>query len=99
MLLPAAKEFRPDLVLISAGFDSRVGDPLGQFLLKDEDFRQLTAMLGDLAAAYCQGRLVSVLEGGYHLEGLALAADAHIHGLLDQTAERERGYAESARSR
>jgi acetoin utilization deacetylase AcuC-like enzyme len=98
MLLPAAKEFRPDLILISAGFDSRVGDPLGQFLLKDEDFRQLTAMLGDLAATYCQGRLVSVLEGGYHLEGLALAADAHINALLDQTAERDQSYTKTAGS-
>jgi acetoin utilization deacetylase AcuC-like enzyme len=98
MLIPAAKEFRPDLILISAGFDSRVGDPLGQFLLKDEDFGQLTAMLGDLAATYCQGRLVSILEGGYNLEGLALAADAHIHALLDQTAERERSHTKTAGS-
>jgi acetoin utilization deacetylase AcuC-like enzyme len=99
LLLPAANEFRPDLILISAGFDSRVGDPLGQLLLRDEDFRQLTAMLGDVAATYCQGRLVSVLEGGYNLEGLALATDAHIRALLDQTAEQGGSYVKTARSR
>ncbi len=82
LLLPSAAEFRPDLILISAGFDSRVGDPLGQFLLRDEDFHQLTTMLADLAAAHCRGRLVSVLEGGYNLEGLALAAGSHIRALL-----------------
>jgi acetoin utilization deacetylase AcuC-like enzyme len=87
LLLPAATAFRPDLILISAGFDSRVGDPLGQFLLKDEDFHQLTTMLTDLAAIHCQGRLVSVLEGGYNLEGLALAADAHVRALLGRTAD------------
>ena len=81
-LLPAAAAFRPDLILISAGFDSRVGDPLGQFLLKDEDFHHLTAMLTGLAATYCQNRLVSVLEGGYNLEGLVLATDSHIRALL-----------------
>ncbi len=82
VLLPAAAAFRPDLILISAGFDSRVGDPLGQFLLRDEDFHHLTGMLTDLASTYCQNRLVSVLEGGYNLEGLALATDSHIRALL-----------------
>jgi acetoin utilization deacetylase AcuC-like enzyme len=72
--------------LISAGFDSRAGDPLGQFLLSDGDFHQLTAILTDLAATHCQGRLVSVLEGGYNLEGLALAADSHIRALLGRAA-------------
>jgi acetoin utilization deacetylase AcuC-like enzyme len=81
-LLPAATAFRPDLVLVSAGFDSRVGDPLGQFLLKDDDFHHLTDLMTDLAAKCCAHRLVSVLEGGYHLGGLALAADAHVRGLL-----------------
>jgi acetoin utilization deacetylase AcuC-like enzyme len=81
-LLPAASAFQPDLVLISAGFDSRIHDPLGNFLLTDADFRELTAMLLELAAKFCAGRLVSVLEGGYNLEGLALASEAHIRALL-----------------
>ncbi len=81
-LLPAAKQFQPDLILISAGFDSRVNDPLGQFLLTDNTFRELTGMMTDLAAEYCDGRLVSVLEGGYGLEGLAMATEAHLRGLM-----------------
>ena len=85
LLLPAADAFRPDLILLSAGFDSRVGDPLGQFLLTDDDFRHLTTMMTDLAAKHCNSRLVSVLEGGYHLRGLALATEAHVRGLLGQS--------------
>ena len=83
-LLPAAREFRPDLVLLSAGFDSRAGDPLGHFLLADSDFHELTCMMTDLAADCCNDRLVSVLEGGYNLAGLALATEAHVRGLLGE---------------
>jgi acetoin utilization deacetylase AcuC-like enzyme len=83
-LLPAAKEFQPDLILISAGFDSRINDPLGLFLLTDEDFRDLTRLMTDFAAECCGGRLVSVLEGGYNLQGLALATEAHVRALLGE---------------
>ncbi len=83
-LTPAVEKFRPDLILLSAGFDSRVGDPLGQFLLTDNDFRALTALMTDLASKYCNSRLVSLLEGGYSLEGLALATEAHVRGLLGE---------------
>lgn len=82
LLVPAAAAFHPDLILISAGFDSRIGDPLGQFLLTDDDFRQLTRLLLELADTYCDGRLVSVLEGGYNLDGLARASEAHVQALL-----------------
>jgi acetoin utilization deacetylase AcuC-like enzyme len=81
-LLPAAREFQPDLVLLSAGFDSRINDPLGQFLLTDSDFRELSAVLLEFAEKFCHGRVVSVLEGGYNLEGLALAAEAHVRALM-----------------
>jgi acetoin utilization deacetylase AcuC-like enzyme len=80
-LLPEAREFRPELILISAGFDSRVNDPLGQFTLEDDDFGELTRWMLALAAETAQGRLISVLEGGYNLPGLASAADAHIRAL------------------
>jgi acetoin utilization deacetylase AcuC-like enzyme len=79
--VPAVHDFRPDLLLISAGFDSRAGDPLGQFLLSDQDFTDLTALMKELASRYCEERLVSVLEGGYSLEGLANAAEAHVREL------------------
>jgi acetoin utilization deacetylase AcuC-like enzyme len=81
-LLPAAEAFGPDLVMISAGFDSRIGDPLGQFTLTDRDFQDLTRLLMDFAAQSCAGRIVSVLEGGYNLHGLALGVAAHLHALL-----------------
>ena len=84
LLLPAIDHFKPDLILISAGFDSRAGDPLGQFLLTDEDFQQLTNLMTDAAARHCHGRLVSLLEGGYSLEGLANGVEAHVKGLLEQ---------------
>jgi acetoin utilization deacetylase AcuC-like enzyme len=79
--LPALARFGPDLLLISAGFDSRLGDPLGQFRLTDEDFAELTALLLAFAGEHCNGRLISVLEGGYDLEGLGLAAAAHVRAL------------------
>ena len=81
-LLPAAEAFRPDLILLSAGFDSRVNDPLGQFVLTDEDFHELTRVMMELASHYCEGRLVSVLEGGYNLDGLASACEAHVRALI-----------------
>lgn len=81
-LMPAAETFRPDLVLISAGFDSRIGDPLGRFRLTDEDFADLTRLLLDIAEKHSGGRIVSVLEGGYSLEGLAAGVVSHVRTLL-----------------
>jgi len=80
-LLPAMRDYRPDLVLISAGFDSRTGDPLGHFLLTDDDFAELTYLLQEVADRHCNGRLVSVLEGGYSLDGLTRAVAAHTGAL------------------
>jgi acetoin utilization deacetylase AcuC-like enzyme len=79
-------KFRPDLVLISAGFDSRLGDPLGQFRLSDADFGELTALMLEIAEKYAGGRVVSVLEGGYNLEGLTQAVAAHADKLTGRTA-------------
>lgn len=80
-LLHAADQFKPDLVLISAGFDSRFGDPLGRFTLSDRDFADLTRVMLEIADRHAGGRLVSVLEGGYDLAGLASAATAHVQAL------------------
>ncbi len=85
-LTAAADEFKPDLVLISAGFDSRVGDPLGQFLLTDADFVDLTNIMRAIADKHSGGRLVSVLEGGYSLAGLAAATRAHVRALCGDDA-------------
>ena len=80
-LTPAMEKFRPEFVLISAGFDSRIGDRLGRFTLTDQDFTDLTSAVMDIAGASAGGRLVSVLEGGYNLTGLASAAAAHVAAL------------------
>lgn len=85
-LLPVAAKFTPDLVMISAGFDSRVGDPLGRFQLTDENFAELTRQLMRFADSYCEGRIVSVLEGGYNLGGLASAVKTHVETLMEHSA-------------
>jgi acetoin utilization deacetylase AcuC-like enzyme len=82
-LVPAADRFRPQLVLVSAGFDSRVGDPLGRFTLTDADFAELTGIVREIADRHAGGRVVSTLEGGYSLDGLAAAAAAHVGRLLE----------------
>jgi len=81
-LVPAMEEFRPELVLISAGFDSRVGDPLGDFHLTDADFADLTKIVRGIADQYAKSRVVSLLEGGYSLSGLANAVAAHVRELM-----------------
>lgn len=81
-LLSVAGKFKPDLVLVSAGFDSRIEDPLGHFRLTDEDFADLTKVMLDVAAEHAEGRLVSMLEGGYNLAGLAKAVEHHCQALL-----------------
>ncbi|HDQ39820.1 MAG TPA: histone deacetylase [Desulfonatronum sp.] len=82
MLLPAAEAFRPELVLISCGFDALDGDPLGAFRLYPEDFAELTEMVLKIAGNNSQGRVVSLLEGGYDLGGMRSAALAHVHVLM-----------------
>lgn len=82
-LIPAVEKFRPDLVLISAGFDSRMDDPLGHFLLTDGDFADLTRIVCSIANRHCEGRVVSMLEGGYNLTGLASAAVSHARALAE----------------
>ena len=82
LLAPAMSAFKPDLVVISAGFDSRAGDPLGGFTLTDRDFADLTHLMTALADDSAGGRVLSVLEGGYNLTGLGQAAAAHVGALM-----------------
>ena len=79
-LLPGleAAAFVPDIVLLSAGFDSRVDDTLGSFVITDAGYAELTRKAMAIAQRYCGGRLVSVLEGGYNVDGLAAAVCAHV---------------------
>jgi acetoin utilization deacetylase AcuC-like enzyme len=81
-LLPAVDQFKPDLILISAGFDSRQDDPLGCFDISDKGYVILTQMIKTLANKHCQGNIVSMLEGGYNLQGNASAVVTHITALM-----------------
>lgn len=80
-LVPAMRTFKPALVVVSAGFDSMLGDTIGNFELSKEDFAKLTEIVCGIAKEYSGGRVVSVLEGGYSLSGLASAAVAHVRTL------------------
>ncbi len=75
------KSFSPDLVIISAGFDAHVSDPLGELRLTDESYRQLTRRLKEAAATTGKGRVVSCLEGGYNLGTLGATVRAHVEAL------------------
>ncbi|MBX9457750.1 MAG: histone deacetylase family protein [Rhizobium sp.] len=81
-IMPALHNFRPDLVIISAGFDAHHRDPLAQINLVGEDFDWVTGQLMDVAGKYAGNRVVSILEGGYDLEGLAESAGLHICRLM-----------------
>jgi acetoin utilization deacetylase AcuC-like enzyme len=81
-VLPRVNDFAPDIVLISAGFDAHERDPLGGLRLSEQDFSDATKRLLDIADRRCQGRVVSVLEGGYDLEALARSASAHVLALM-----------------
>jgi len=83
VLSPAAQRFRPDFVLISAGFDAHAADPLGGMKVTAEGFADLTRIVKRLAAAGAHGRIVSVLEGGYDLDGLAASVEAHLRALME----------------
>jgi acetoin utilization deacetylase AcuC-like enzyme len=82
VILPRLDGFKPDLMLISAGFDAHARDPLANLNLVEADFAWVTAQLMDRADRYCGGRVVSVLEGGYDLEGLAQSVAAHVTTLM-----------------
>ncbi|RYH09977.1 histone deacetylase family protein [Tropicimonas sp. IMCC6043] len=83
-ILPALDDFRPELVLISAGFDAHRDDPLAQLELVEEDFAWVTQRICDVADTHSGGRVVSTLEGGYDLEALAASAAAHVKVLMER---------------
>ena len=86
VLIPAADAFKPDMIFISAGFDSRKDDLLGCYNVTDAAYVKLTEMLMQLAKKHCEGRVVSLLEGGYMLQGNAKAITAHTKTLLQFNA-------------
>jgi len=83
-ILPAVDSFKPELLLISAGFDAHRSDPLAGVMLDEADFAWVTEQLFDLADKHCGGRVVSALEGGYDLEALGASARAHVEVLRER---------------
>jgi len=81
-IIPALDAFAPELLIISAGFDAHSADPLAQLRLQSTDFTWITGALLAVADRHCQGRVVSLLEGGYDLDALALSVAAHIRSLM-----------------
>ncbi|OUW00627.1 MAG: hypothetical protein CBD16_06310 [Betaproteobacteria bacterium TMED156] len=84
-LIPSAEEFKPDFVLISAGFDSRDKDTLGCFKVDDLGFRKLTKIVSKIANTHAGGKIISILEGGYNPTGVSSSAIAHIEELFSNT--------------
>ena len=83
---PVLERFQPQLIVISAGFDAHMADPLAQLNWATDDFAWLTHKLCDLAARHCEGRVVSTLEGGYDLTALAASVAAHVSVLMENGA-------------
>jgi acetoin utilization deacetylase AcuC-like enzyme len=81
-ILPALDEFRPDLIIVSAGFDAHYRDPLAELNLTEQDFDWATGELMERAGRFSSNRLVSLLEGGYDLHGLSFSVAAHVDRLM-----------------
>jgi len=84
VVLPRIDAFAPQLVIISAGFDAHMADPLAGMNLTTDDFAWVTEKLCDVADRHCHGRVVSSLEGGYDLEALGASAAAHVKVLEER---------------
>jgi acetoin utilization deacetylase AcuC-like enzyme len=83
-ILPAVEKFNPQLLMISAGFDAHERDPLAQLRFSADDFAWATRELLDVADRCCDGRVVSALEGGYDMTGLAESCAAHVRELMER---------------
>jgi acetoin utilization deacetylase AcuC-like enzyme len=82
-LLPALRRFKPELIIVSAGFDAHKDDPLAQLRLDEKDFYWATEQICAVAEDICKGRVVSTLEGGYDLDALGRSAATHVRALME----------------
>ena len=82
-IIPKLDQFKPEILLISAGFDAHADDPLAQMELSDHGFEAMTRMLVDVSKTHCRGKIISALEGGYSLGALGRSAVRHLHALRD----------------
>ena len=97
VILRAARQvIKPELVLISAGFDADARDPIGSLGLNTEDFTEVTRKVLAVARTHAKGRVVSCLEGGYNLDGLTSAVSAHSHALALASGKRGPAFAASS---
>ncbi|MDH5714189.1 MAG: histone deacetylase [Candidatus Aminicenantes bacterium] len=87
-LLPAALSFRPDFILISAGFDAHKDDPLAGMRLTESSYYQFTRIIKNIASDTCQGRIISLLEGGYNLISLSRSLESHLKALIEDEGTR-----------
>lgn len=85
-----AKKLRPQMIFLSAGFDAHRADPVGGLTLEAEHYEEAGKWIAQLAADYCEGRLVSLLEGGYHLQRMPESVDAHLAGITGFPSQRGR---------
>lgn len=81
-IAPAVRKFNPEFMLISAGFDAHLNDPLANMNVTEEGFARMTQVVYDLANEFCQGRMVSILEGGYNLDALSRSVEHHLRVML-----------------
>jgi acetoin utilization deacetylase AcuC-like enzyme len=81
VLYPVAQAFEPHLVLVSAGFDAHRDDPLASMNVTEDGYARMTTIVREIAERFCEGRLVSLLEGGYNLEALARSVERHLQTL------------------
>ena len=82
-VLKKIKEFKPEFILLSAGFDAHKDDPLAQLQLESKDFYYITKRTLELSKQYCDGKVVSILEGGYDLLALQESTEMHVKALLE----------------
>jgi acetoin utilization deacetylase AcuC-like enzyme len=82
IILPALRTFKPELLLVSAGFDAHRDDPLASIGLVEDDYRWITQELMEIAGIYCENKMISILEGGYNLKALGASAAVHVKALL-----------------
>ncbi len=87
LLLPAVRSFAPDVLLVSAGFDAWRNDPIAGMALTEESFHRFGVDLAELAEDVCEGRLVSVLEGGYDLTALPRLIDVYLRGTVGMSLD------------
>jgi acetoin utilization deacetylase AcuC-like enzyme len=83
VILPALRAFNPDIIMISAGFDAHIADPIANMRLKTDDFGWVTRELLSVAAQCCNHRIVSALEGGYDIDALAASVALHVRTLME----------------